>query len=113
MDAPSTGRASKKNLDRLERVPPARRLLAELQDQEAWKGACKEGGESIHAFLRDYLLAWSAHTDAGLLWRLRYETDLQADAAYWQTLDGWMQPMVTDAAEPVLGVTRPHEAAVA
>ncbi|MGY1640845.1 hypothetical protein ACI782_06880 [Geodermatophilus sp. SYSU D00703] len=103
----------KKNLDRLAAVSPARRLLAELQDHEAWKSACKEGGESVNTFLRDYLLAWSAHTDAGLLWRLRYETNLQADATYWEGIDGWMQPMVTDGAESVLGVTRPHAAVVA
>lgn len=103
----------KKNLDRMAPVAPARRLIAELQDQEAWRSACKEGDESINAFLRDYLLAWSAHTDAGLLWRLRYETDMQADATYWQTLDGWMQPMVTDATELLLGVTRLHHATVA
>jgi hypothetical protein len=88
-------------LDRLPSVPHARSLLLELKDQDLLDQTA-----ALPAVLNDYLLAWTAHTDAGLLWRLRYELDLQSDETYWQGLEGWMTELTPGAAESPLGVTR-------
>lgn len=92
-------------LNRLPRVTQARTLLLELAGHDVSKSG-KDGADETAGVLNDYLLAWTAHTDAGLLWRLRYELDLQGDAAYWQGLEGWMTELTPGAADSPLGITR-------
>ena len=49
----------------------------------------------------------AAHSDAGLLWRLRHEIDLQANSDYWTALEGWLTPLEPESGlESPLGVTR-------
>ena len=54
----------------------------------------------------NYLTAWVAHTDAGLLWRLRSELDLQQDATYWAGLEDWLSPLDVGDAHEALGAQR-------
>ncbi len=89
-------------LDRLAGVPEARALLLEVADQDV----IQVGGDAMSGVLNDYLLAWTAHTDAGLLWRLRYELDLQGDETYWRGLENWMTALTSDTAESPRGITR-------
>ncbi|SEP19132.1 hypothetical protein [Trujillonella endophytica] len=94
------------SLNSLGPVPQARSLLAELEDQEVLVEARKVGADAVSAVLGDYLLAWTAHTDAGLLWRLCYELDLQDDGTYWRGLEGWMTALMPGAADSPLGISR-------
>jgi hypothetical protein len=83
-----------------------RHLLDTLAAKDSWQEAVGQGGTAMAAFLREYLRAWTAHTDAGLLWSLAHEVSLQKSETYWKALEGWMQPLLAARGETTVGVTR-------
>lgn len=101
-----------KDLEALMPVAPARVLLRELEDQRVFAQAREAGTDALAVMAEDYLTAWLAHTDAGLLWRLRHEVDLQQDATYWTHLEDWLAPLNAGCADEALGAQR-HLVAVA
>ncbi len=95
-----------KDLEALMPVAPARVLLKELEDQQVFAQAREAGADALAGMAQDYLVAWLAHTDAGLLWRLRHELDLQQDSAYWAPLSDWLTPLTGSNSDGMLGAER-------
>lgn len=84
----------------------ARTLLSQVVDDETFAEASTKGAGEVERVLHEYLTAWTAHTDAGLIWRLQHEVALQSDAEYWKLLEDWLQPLVGAAGANTKGVQR-------
>lgn len=60
--------------------------------------------------IQRYLTEWLTRTDAGLLWMLRRECELQSDAQYWKALSSWAKPLagtsngIEGVIDPEIGV---------
>lgn len=71
----------------------ARTLLNQVAGDKTFAEASARGAREVERVLHEYLTAWTAHTDAGLIWRLQHEVALQGDVQYWKLLEDWLQPL--------------------
>lgn len=84
----------------------ARTLLDQVAADETLTEASAKGAQAVESVLHEYLAAWTAHTDAGLIWRLQQEVALQSDAQYWRSLEDWLQPLTGSRDGKAMGVQR-------
>lgn len=79
------------DLGLLREVPVAKAVLEELGNDKALEDAVSTGPAAVAATVAAYCDAWVARSDAGLLWRLQQEVQLQQDNQYWSKLDPWSE----------------------
>lgn len=84
----------------------ARTLLIQVGNDETFAEASARGAGEAERVLHEYLAAWTAHTDAGLIWRLQHEVALQGDEHYWKLLEDWLQPLDGATGGSAKGVRR-------